>query len=319
MIPAKDLFVRSYADARAKGVEPIVKDQSRIRMADVTLQRIQKNSFVSGQLSPILLEVDAWAARPAILIGSGPSLAHHHQMLQRVSTDVCLVAVDTALPALHDQNIVPHYTGVIEMQARQLKLWFACRSHFKETTLIVPNYIDQVIYQTWDGPVRMFNVWGTARENELQEQWCHDLGLVNNIRTIATSLLYFTVAILGCDPIVLIGHDCGFRSGGPYYAGPVPEEFQPGLKDLADEDTFGRPLLAADGKPTKTSRSLWLNKIELDQMGRDLLHLDPSRRLWNLDAASLLDTDVWHQRTWTDVARASQESNTQTIEWAKEN
>jgi hypothetical protein len=155
----------------------------------------------------------AFPGVPGVVVGAGPGLDKNLHVLREFQ-DRCLIAgVNSSLPALDAEGIVPHFTVVCEAKpvAHSIE---QCGNLRK--TIMVPGI--HVHRDTFSLP--WLDIAPAISREAVFGQWITRTMDLNSIpiggssACLAAGVLY----ALGCDPIILIGNDCAQADSGDLYS-----------------------------------------------------------------------------------------------------
>lgn len=155
---------------------------------------------------------------PALVLGAGPSL---DKTLATIPKDIArravLIACDTALPALLERGIRPHFVASVDIGPRKAEIFrridpadtillatTACNPAFAKAWRATRG---ELAWVEWDNPAREFlpslrNAAGAASE---------DFGISEPLSCL--NLAYHAAVHFGCNPIVLAGCDLALGTG----------------------------------------------------------------------------------------------------------
>ncbi len=160
--------------------------------------------FVSHGLGPLR---DFYKNHTAVLISAGPSLTKNLHQLKDYPDQVLIFCVDTAYSLALKHDIQPDFVAATDPTPLNAK-------HFEgippdpNTILIFESDVYPSIPLTWKGP-KIFINSEKAAINQWIESTAGPFGTFDQSLSVAHTL--FTAASwLGCDPIILIGHDLAY-------------------------------------------------------------------------------------------------------------
>ncbi|MCK5312106.1 MAG: DUF115 domain-containing protein [Desulfobacteraceae bacterium] len=151
---------------------------------------------------------DKFKDMPAIIVSAGPSLDKNIHLLKKVKDKAVILAVDSALPSLITNEIMPNFITTID----PLELIFEKVAHVSKQVQDV-----SLICMSWASSkmAKLFpadNVFWCFGAKPI-EQWMAKLVGCETITAGASSVahLNFLSAIwMGCSPIILVGQDLSF-------------------------------------------------------------------------------------------------------------
>ncbi len=185
---------------------------------------------------------------PAIICGAGPSLGNYIQELQQVGDRALIVAGGSAVPALGNFGVVPHFSMAIDPNLEEKKRFE--ESVIQETAFIYGLRIHPGVFDTLNAPLGYLPT-GTCGSGEkwVQEHLgmgpttCgEDMGAeALSITTLAVSFAHR----MGCNPIILVGVDLGLPGMKRYAEGVTGEAIDHAValdKKMLQQDGSGKPL-----------------------------------------------------------------------------
>jgi hypothetical protein len=219
------------------------------KLLDNALANVERYATGAG----VLDLKDAAKGRPALSIAAGPSLDAALDTLARpgVRDRFVIVAAQTVLKVLLARGIVPHFVTAIDHHD-------ICRRFYDGLTpddvrgvqLVANPRCSPAILEAFPGPIRLFAdptldaIIGKPR----------DMGALRLGGSVA-HLSYFLARHLGCDPVVLVGHDLAFTGGRHYASGA-------GIVDRTGVELI--EAVSVDGGTVYTDRqmTLYLEQFE---------------------------------------------------------
>ena len=160
--------------------------------------------------------VNRFKGIPAVICGAGPSLHRHIPLLKNAKEKGVLFAGGSAVKALHDQGIRPHAMAYLDPQPPN---HLYSQESLKDLPLFFPLRVAHQVLRTAQGP----KVWAADGLSYPVETWLtQQLGIEEmsveggwNVITFCISLC----ALMGCNPIVLVGVDLSLPDGQSYAQG----------------------------------------------------------------------------------------------------
>lgn len=202
---------------------------------------------------------------PAIICGAGPSLAKQLDTLRQLDNRALLFAGGSALNALNNAGIMPHFGAGVDPNPPQYDRYMS------NTSFEVPFfYRGRLFHQALEvihGPRLYLNGCGGYDVPRFFEE---RLGIMGEELEEGHNVVNFMVGLahaMGCDPIILVGVDMGFTDQRLYAPG-VTEEGAVSIESMQQAEKYDdRPLLREDinGKPLYT---LWKWIAESDYIGQ---------------------------------------------------
>ena len=156
---------------------------------------------------------------PAYLIAAGPSLNKSVDELKRVHGNGLILAVDSAVPALLEAGIMPHFVSALDFHDIIFEKAAAYMSKLDQTVLICGGTVTPLVPKRFPtGKI----CW--AFTMTYMERWLNDRlgGSLEMTRVGQVSdLNFFAATVMGCSPIVLVGQDLCFEKGKQSHAAGV--------------------------------------------------------------------------------------------------
>lgn len=192
---------------------------------------------------------------PAVICGAGPSLESDLKALRDLTGKGLIFAGGSAITALSNQGITPHFGVAIDpnfeevhrfkaSSAFELPLFYAARLHPK-------------VFETFNGPHGYLH----TQTGGPAELWLEDqlnlkfpplrAGFTLEALSVTTTAIELA-ATLGCNPIILVGVDLAFTNNQAYTSGVVTspgaflkerqKETRASERLLTRKDIFGKPI-----------------------------------------------------------------------------
>jgi hypothetical protein len=142
----------------------------------------------------------AYAGRPALVVGAGPSLDQSLPLLAGCRDKALVLAAGTALVSLAKVGVAPHLALILEAmdESRQLE-----GADLGRTILAAATSGSPAHFANWPGRLGLFHL----------QAWVAELagtGLPLPTGGHVTSAAFALAVLMGCDPIILVGQDLAF-------------------------------------------------------------------------------------------------------------
>jgi hypothetical protein len=188
-----------------------VKDQGK----KVVSNMMANLPFLEGAFKASAFE-KRYQGVPALICGAGPSLQRHLPLLQEASQRALLFTGGTAIKAVREAGTIPHFAAALDPNP-PLHLFSG------EMTQGIPFFFPLRLAKEILSEVRGPKIWAADGISYPLENWLTEqLGLEEpsieggwNVATFCISLS----AMMGCDPIILVGVDLSLPDGRSYAAG----------------------------------------------------------------------------------------------------
>lgn len=177
---------------------------------------------------------------PAIIVGAGPSIQKNIEVLKEVQERALLFSGGASITLLGNHGMVPDLCAAVDPDPPFDR--FAAHKAF-ETPLLFQTRTSSEILSLFHGPkIYLPPSGGIPLESWFSEQLNLYPGTFGSVLTVS-DVCTQVAALLGCDPIILVGMDLCFTSG-QYYASSVSksEDFTKGKDQIAATDITGQPV-----------------------------------------------------------------------------
>ena len=176
-----------------------------------------------------------FAGKPAVLVAAGPSLDEDIHRLKGVRKKCVLICVDSALPVLLSEGIVPDFVTVLDFQLLNFeKVAPLSGKELPLSLLMVPKACPLVAKRL--KPRRLI----LGFNEDASQRWLLDLYGIKRLLPHASSVAHLSLGlalIMGCDPIIFLGQDLAFTSEvSDHAAGTVIH--WPGIKGPRRDDLW---------------------------------------------------------------------------------
>ncbi len=195
---------------------------------------------------------NAFTGVPAILVAGGPSLDKNIHLLKEAQDKAVILAVDTVLPALLKNGVMPHFLTSIDQNNLTYEKFADVIPKAKNISLICSSWVNPKTTRNF--PAEQVFWTFTAKP---MEAWLNSL-LGGKIFTGGAStvahLNLIATDILGCDPIIFVGQDLAYPQTASHAKGTVLQGTAP-TDTLQPNNTEGQIVKGIDGTTLRTNRS----------------------------------------------------------------
>lgn len=168
----------------------------------------------------------AFKGRPGVIVSTGPSLDKNIDLLKEITDKCVMISADSALKPLCRRGIVPHAVSSLERIIQVADMYKELPEEFKEKIwLSATPVIRKEAYDAWPGPT--FMVYRAFAHFE----WINIPKGILNIGPSCSNMAFKVLEALGCDPIILVGQDCAFKSAQKTHADDAPSVTNLNLKE----------------------------------------------------------------------------------------
>jgi len=207
---------------------------------------------------------------PAIIVAAGPSLDQAIPELRTIKENAVLIAVDSAVPSLLANGIVPHFLACLDASPVILEKfadYLPTLAAHKTAMLAMPQVASRVVRNA-PSPYIFWNFGANRTDSWLQEI----LGTTDpGYEALTVSHLGVLAARrMGCSPILFVGLDLAY-DGLKTHAEHTILDHQDFLATRIEEHDNDLIRVAAnDGGTTLTDRGLYGAKKQLEALIREL-------------------------------------------------
>lgn len=154
---------------------------------------------------------------PGIIVSTGPSLDKNVEDLKKAIGKCVMISADSALKVLLKHDITPHAAVSLERILHVATMFQELPDDYKEKIwLAATPVIRKEAYDAWSGPT--FMVYRAFAHFE----WINMPKGTMNIGPSCSNMAFKILEALGCDPIILVGQDCAFKSAEKTHADNAP-------------------------------------------------------------------------------------------------
>ncbi len=161
---------------------------------------------------------------PALICGAGPSLKDELDEIKKKEHQALIIAGGSAITALSHRHILPHLAIAIDPNEEEYKRFRA--NIVFEVPLLYTNRLFSRVFETFNGPLGYVRaVSGGPVESWIEEELgIEKLSLRKGFDIEALSVTTTAIqvaAMMGCNPIILVGVDLAFTNQSFYAPGVI--------------------------------------------------------------------------------------------------
>ncbi len=201
--------------------------------------------------------------KPAIMVSAGPSLDKNIHILKKAEGKAVILAVDSALPSLIANNIMPDFVTTIDPLELIFEKVATAAGKINNISLICMSWASSKMAKLFPAK-KIFWCFGAKPI----EQWMTNLIGCKTLTAGASTVahLNFTSAVyMGCSPIVFMGQDLSFaqsKSHSTDMALPIKDIVKETLKN--DKTTVW--LDGINGGKVPSNRGFHKHKLHFEEM-----------------------------------------------------
>ena len=221
-IEGKKFFKDSIGSDELKKIDDIFRQMVDSSLPDVYQENFLMTLDYSRRGMGLIRFGNVFKGKSAVIVGVGPSLNDHIELLREHQDEIVIVCCDAAIPVLTDNGIMPHVVVVADPSNRQIP-------NFKDRDCsgfltVIPTVVHPMVLDEVRKSCK------TAWYNIMQDgsNLCMLIpsvvgqkgGLIPGVLT--TGMAMQVAMFMGCWPITFIGHDLGWYDvNGPGYVDGV--------------------------------------------------------------------------------------------------
>lgn len=231
---------------------------------------------------------------PALICGAGPSLSKQLPLLKKMRQNGLIFAGGSALNALIDAAITPHFAAAIDPNSAQLSRVQAVSAH--SIPFFYRNRLYPEALQAIQGPRLYVNGAGGY---EIAAWFEQKLGLEGEAPEEAVdegnNVVNFLISIahaLGCNPLILVGVDLALTDE-KYYADGVARHLQLPQNTLLLDPQAKKELISTRDWKGNPIQTLWKWQIEAEWITA-FAHAHPETHLINATEGGLFLKGLEH-------------------------
>ncbi len=246
-----------------------VNDQTLLKLTPIWTRNIVENEPLFENAKGVLeffydpSDVEHTVNVPVIIVASGPSLDKNIHLLKEVKDKAIIISVDTALKKVMEQGVDPDFVVVTDAVFSSAKACFGdLPRSTKDINLLVDVFCNKKVLADWEGPIYWYAVGdndtgsylGKVVEQSFVKKPIGRLSCGGNVTSIAVSFAY---GGLKCDPVILLGADCGYYQRKQTHADGV----NVGMNQTYEEvivDNHGIPFITT---PQMKAFKIWLENL----------------------------------------------------------
>ena len=187
---------------------------------------------------------------PVVIVSSGPSLDKNIRYLKHIKNKAIIIAVDSSFSALLKENIMPDYVFVADSKKRVSLFFDGIEEETKKTILVADSFTHPSTLKKWKGEIYFYNtspVKECPLTQVLSTEFTNDIGFILGGGSVSSLAFSFAVGVLQCDPVILVGQDCGYYNSAKHHASVVTskaEKFE--FEEHVITDIYGKAFITND-------------------------------------------------------------------------
>ena len=191
---------------------------------------------------------------PGLVVSGGPSVDKNLHLLEHVNERAVIICVDSMLKNVMKLGIKPNFVILTDAEWGE---WGNCFDDLpmstKDIPLLVDIFINKKMLEKWEGDIFWYQI-APSESSPLSrvadpEFTGHSIGQLACGGCVSSMAFSFLYSYLRCDPIVLIGQDCGYYDPQFHHAKNIDvtqdRRNEEVVKDIYDRDMITSPTLKA--------------------------------------------------------------------------
>ncbi len=180
---------------------------------------------------------------PAIIVGAGPSLGKNIELLKFAKNKALIICVDTVMKEI-EKYVEPDI--VVALDSGEALLDYINFENSESKVLFADVTLSPKVIEKWNGKIYWF-ISGFSSIPYLDEIIERDfldndeVGRTSAGGCVVNSAIYIARKILNCDPIILLGADCGFYDIKQHHHGSANSLEEKNVIEI-DEDIYGNSI-----------------------------------------------------------------------------
>ncbi|OGK12846.1 MAG: hypothetical protein A2W80_07425 [Candidatus Riflebacteria bacterium GWC2_50_8] len=168
----------------------------------------------------------AFKGRPGIIVSTGPSLDKNIRELKDALNSAVVIAADSALKILLKHDITPHAAVSLERVMHVATMFKELPDDYKKKIWLAGTpVIRKESYDAWPGPT--FMIYRAFAHFD----WLNMPKGTLLVGPSCSNMAFKVLESIGCDPIILVGQDCSFKSAEKTHADDAPSVTNLKLKE----------------------------------------------------------------------------------------
>ncbi|MBN1930576.1 MAG: DUF115 domain-containing protein [Desulfobacterales bacterium] len=205
----------------------------------------------------------AFSGIPAIIVAGGPSLDRNIHLLPTAKDKAVIIGVDTVLPAMLAQGILPEFITSIDPQELTYEKFADVIPMTKGVSLICAAWVTPKVPKLFPAEHVFWTFSGNPMENWLSTLLGGKI-LTGGAGTVA-HLNLISAIILGCSPIIFVGQDLAFSDFKDHAQNTVlSNENQ--MNNMLKSDADILWVEGIHGRRVPTSRSFYSDKQHFEKI-----------------------------------------------------
>ena len=199
---------------------------------------------------------------PAVIVSGGPSLDKNIKHLPKAKNKAVILVVDSMLKKVMEVGVKPDFVITTDAEWGE---WGNCFNDLpmstKDIPLIAEVYVNKKAIESWEGPIYWYAVApmdGSPLSKILEPEFTgHTIGRIACGGCVSSIAFAFASGGLKCDPIIMIGQDCGYYDDERHHASGFEYDENLEYAEVV-EDIYGRPMFTT---PVLKAYAYWFERI----------------------------------------------------------
>ena len=199
---------------------------------------------------------------PVVIVSGGPSLDKNIKLLPLCKDKAIIICVDSMLKKVMKLGIKPEFVVITDAEWGSLGNCFEnLPMDTKDIALLADVYTNPEIIKKWNGEIYWYSILqveGSPLTQIVDPEFTgKPIGKLVCGGCVSSVALSFASGALKCDPIIMIGQDCGWYDSELHHAKGF-EGTNVNIGEELVEDIYGRPFFTT---PVLKAYSYWFERI----------------------------------------------------------
>lgn len=200
---------------------------------------------------------------PAIVVSAGPSVNKNLHLLKECVDKAVIIVVDSMLERVLGLGIKPNFVMMTDSEWGEWGTPFDnLPMDVKGIPLLVDVFINKKIIEAWKGDLYWYCIMeidGNPLSQVIETEFTgHPIGKLACGGCVSSTAFSFAIGCLRCDPIIMIGQDCGYYDKEFFHGSGVKSTVPDYTGEEMVEDIVGRPMITT---PALKAYAYWFEKI----------------------------------------------------------
>ena len=205
---------------------------------------------------------------PAIIVAGGPSVDNNIHLLPACKNRAIIVVVDSMVKRVMEVGVKPDFVVITDAEwGEWANPWEDLPMSTKRIPLLADVFTNRKVVESWGGPVYWYAVppvEGHPLSQVVEPEFTgHSIGRLACGGNVSSVAFAFAFGALRCDPIIMIGQNCGYYDRGHHHSKSINVDESMAGEEVVD-DIEDRPMLTT---PVLQTYAYWFERIVSGKYG----------------------------------------------------